>query len=388
MGLRLARPKRPRTAACAQVEPRDRFRAMHLETHGHPLHSRALAVTLRQRADAKVDVAGYVLDLRKRGFVPVAGDLQGIGIIHHMRLEGVVDPRTGILETIAAEQLNVAFEPSEVTRGESCRDPIAAVAAMAGTRLDAEFSKSVGAAIGGPRGCSHLVTLAHLLGSTVAWAIEREDRRYGGKARPAGDRIFRRDVIIDGHETAERNGTMTLALQLADLHFAPASRVVRPMDRYGADHEIRGLMTIEFPTFALRDCELAERRREAASFTEAEWLDRGDLVDELKGLRFGFGVTGELLRRFREGRPDDRPTLDSLLMVAPALIQCSAALSDSWPAAFKQDASIVGMGGLPDSCYMWRRDGVLSRAREAEGGKLPVPAEVARTISRRTKADG
>ena len=38
-----------------------------------------------------VAFAAYVLDLRKRGFAPVGGDLQGTGIIHHMRLDGSID---------------------------------------------------------------------------------------------------------------------------------------------------------------------------------------------------------------------------------------------------------------------------------------------------------
>src|SRR3989442_9583161 len=108
-----------------------------LDVNGHPLHSRALSVTLVQRGDGQLDVDGSVLDLRKRGFVPVGGDLQASGIIHDMRLRAVVDPATLRLETIAAEQPTVAFEPSPATGGESCRDPIERVEALAGTTLDA-----------------------------------------------------------------------------------------------------------------------------------------------------------------------------------------------------------------------------------------------------------
>jgi hypothetical protein len=65
-------------------------------------------------------------------------------------------------------------------------------------------------------------------------------------------------------------------------------------------------------------------------------------------------------------RPDDRPLLDGLLMLAPALIQCVAALSDGWPSLAARGAWIVGMGGQADSCYMWRAGGPLQRARTAE----------------------
>ena len=65
---------------------------MELCVRGHPLHSRLLSVTLAQRADGRLDVFGEILDLRKRGFVPVAGDLQASGIVHQMQLRGVVEP--------------------------------------------------------------------------------------------------------------------------------------------------------------------------------------------------------------------------------------------------------------------------------------------------------
>src|SRR5262245_52618545 len=128
---------------------------MRLEVRGHPLHTRALSIALTERADGKLDVASYVLDLRKRGFVPVAGDLQTSGIVHHMRLDGIVDPQSRVLERIEASQPSVAFEPSALSRGESCRDPIARIGEVMGAALDSDFSRRAGAAIGGPRGCSH-----------------------------------------------------------------------------------------------------------------------------------------------------------------------------------------------------------------------------------------
>src|SRR5438552_14995212 len=114
---------------------------MRLEAHGHPLHTRALSVVLTARADGKLDVHGAVLDLRKRGFVPIAGDLQGTGIIHDMRLAGLVDPERGTLERLGAEQRSVAFEPSAGTGGESCRDPIGRIATLAGAPLDAGWPR-------------------------------------------------------------------------------------------------------------------------------------------------------------------------------------------------------------------------------------------------------
>ena len=68
---------------------------MPFSVSGHPLHTRTLSVTLQHAAPPRVACAAYVLDLRKRGFAPVGGDLQGTGIIHHMRLDGVIDRAAG-----------------------------------------------------------------------------------------------------------------------------------------------------------------------------------------------------------------------------------------------------------------------------------------------------
>ena len=77
---------------------------MRLDVRGDPLHTRALSVTLAVRADGKLDVHGSIVDLRKRGFVPVAGDLQASGIIHDMRLAGLIDVPSATLERLVAEQ--------------------------------------------------------------------------------------------------------------------------------------------------------------------------------------------------------------------------------------------------------------------------------------------
>jgi hypothetical protein len=340
-----------------------------LDVHGHPLHTRALSVMLVQRDDERLSVHGAVLDLRKQGFVPVGGDLQGAGIIHHMLLDGVIDPATATLEAITAHQPSIAFEASPATGGESCRDPIGRVDALAGTRLDASFGRHVSGAIGGPRGCSHLATLAHLLGSTALWALERDRLLHGAApVRPAGQRVYRRDLIVDGHEAAA--GRLALAVQLTDLHFAPAPPLARPMDRFAGQLEVRALAEVELTTFTLATIEGAERRRGLDDLEQAPWRGRDDALAGLAGLRLGAGVTAELIGRLGNS-PADRPILDALLMLAPTVIQCSAALSEAWAHAYKANASLVGMGGLPDSCWMWRRDGALTRAREAEGGAPP-----------------
>jgi hypothetical protein len=341
---------------------------MRLEGLGQPLHTRALSITLAARADGKLDVDGAIVDLRKRGLVPVAGDLQGCGIIHDMRLAGVVDPANAVLETIVAEQRSIAFEACAATGGESCRDPAGRIAALAGSRLDASWSRRLGQEIGGPRGCSHLLTLGHVLGSATARALERERALYPTPpSRYPGQRVWKRDLVIDGHEPAE--GRLQLAAQLNDVHFAPAPALARPMERFAEDLGVQVLAELDLATMTLGHTRAAERRRTAADLAAA-WAPRDDRTAWMAGARLTGGITGELFTRLG-ANAEDRPLLDALLMLAPALVQCMAALSDVWLASAQANPTLVGMGGMVDSCYMWRSGGALQRAREADGGWQP-----------------
>lgn len=341
---------------------------MHLQHSGHPLHSRALAVDLRHSADEGLVLESYILDLRKLGFVPVGGDLQGPGIVHHMRLRGAVEPRSLRIERLVAEQPSVAFDATALTRGESCRDPIDRVSALAGTFLDDGYTPRLSTAIGGNRGCSHVLTLAHLIGSTVPWAVNADRTRFGAApGRFAGERVFRRDVLLDGANTGE--GTVNLSVQLTDLYWAPSPPIAPPMQRFAAELEIRLLLTLDLKSFNLSAISGAQRVRDAENLTTASWTDLGPLLTDLVGMSMWHGATAQLLKRFAE-RPEIRPLLDALLMVGPAVIQCTAAMSESWAALAKDTSSVVGMGGIPDSCYMWRRDGALHQSRR---GDDPVP---------------
>src|SRR5262249_6025299 len=265
-----------------------------LAATGHPLHTRALAVELRQRADGKMDIRGYVLDLRKRGFVPVAGDLQPSGIVHHMELFGVVDPATLVVETLTSRQPSVAFEATATTEGESCRDLAGRVDALGGTRLDVEWSRRLSAEIGGPRGCSHVLTLAQMLGPTVAWGIAHDRELHGPNAqRPTGQRIFRRDIIVDGLEPED--GRLELAVQLIDLYDAPAPELARPLARFGGALEVRAQILVDYRTYSITGLMAAERWRGRDNL-DASWEDRTDDVSGLCGTFLHRGVTAAILQ--------------------------------------------------------------------------------------------
>jgi hypothetical protein len=92
---------------------------MHLDHRGHPLHTRALGVDLVQGAHGTWDATATLLDLRKRGFVPVAGDLQPSGIVQQMRLAAEVASADRTVTRREAVQPIVAFEASAASGGES-----------------------------------------------------------------------------------------------------------------------------------------------------------------------------------------------------------------------------------------------------------------------------
>lgn len=343
---------------------------MRLDGHGHPLHTRTLAVVVTQRADGRLDAQASLLDLRKRGFVPVGGDLHGPGLLHHMLLRGVLDRASATIESIIAEQPCVAFEPSAVTRGESCRDAIGRIATLAGARLDDDYGRRVSAAAGGPRGCCHMSVLAHFAGSALRRGLAHDQARHGPRpAWRAGERIFCSDLIADGSETAD--GRLALAVQLSELYLAPAPAVARPMDRLAGHREVRILVEADFPSFEIVRIEAAERWRASEGIEQTEWHDRRDAVAPLNGLALLPGGTAELIRRLGH-TPADRPLLDALLLILPTLLQCGGGMSESWPLLVKDSQSVVGIAGVPDSCYMWRRDGALDRARGPDDPALGV----------------
>jgi hypothetical protein len=336
---------------------------MKLALQGHPLHSRGLSVTLVQREDRKLDVFGELVDLRKRGFVPVCGNLHAAGLLHHMQLRGVVDPENLTLESLEGAQPVVAFEPSEVDGGESCRDPIHRLRGLSGATLDASFARNLASEFGGPLGCSHLLVLAQLLGTTTQRAIELERERFGsGRPFAAGERVFRRDLIVDGTELTKLE--MQLALQLSDLHLAPVSGIVRPMERFAGQLEVRALATVDLRKVELSAIGASERERTIEDLKTAEWRDRSADVESLVGLRLASGVGAELIRNLGE-RPGDRPLLDALLQLTPGMHQCMAVMNEGWNLSTKVISTVTGMNGIPDTCYMWRTGGALDRLRSS-----------------------
>lgn len=329
---------------------------MEISPTGAPAHTRLLSVRLEAAPPGRARVHGQVLDLRKRGLVPMSGDIQTAGVIHDMRLEALLSTDPPHLESIRAEQPTVAFEPRPGTAGECCRDPVQRIEALADSPLDALYPKRLSGAIGGPRGCSHVLTLAQLLGSTAATALDLEARVGAASTRREGERFFERNLSIDGLETPDQ--ALALVLQLADVHFAPSEVDVPAFDRLGAQREVRVVAEVDLGRMTLRTIDLAERTSGAGDLVSAPWIDRSPEVAALLGRPVMGGMAPALFGVFGE-IPEDRPLLDTLLNVAPALIQCIPAVAGRWQTRDDDAPSMFASGGMADSCYMWRRGGGL-----------------------------
>lgn len=348
---------------------------MKLDLRGRPIHSRNLDVEVLLDSGGRWQVRGELVDVRKSGFVPIAGDLQLAGLLHHMLIHARVDPETRRIEAIAASQPRVAFEPSTLSRGECCRDPVRRIEVLAGTPLDTGFARRLGEAIGGARGCSHVLALARLLGSTLIRALARErgaepflgERGPGPRAWRAGERVLRRTLSIDASEPEA--SSLELALQLTEVSFVPTAEAPRPIERLGRMVEVRSLARLELGASGLRavgaelrSLLIGERDRGPDQLDDASWRD----IPGAQALVGGPLVTSRVLALFPM-RPAGDPAVDLLLQLAPGALQAaSSSLGESWPALAARSASRIVCAGPPDSCYMWRRGGALDAARLVE----------------------
>ncbi len=327
-----------------------------------PIHTRTLDVEVSDTGDGAWLARGELVDLRKSGFVPVAGDLQMSGLLHHMRVRARFDPGTGVVEEIGAEQPAVAFESSSLSCGESCRDPVERIRALTGTTLGSGFSGRLNEAIGGPRGCTHVLTLSHLVGTTLSDLVAGEHSPPAMERR-ASERIFARSLSFDA--SLRSDSELEIAVQLTDLHFAPAAQIARPMERFAKQVEVRAAATVELGDLALRGLQVAQRQRALAELESARWISLAEEVAPFVGQPVARGMRKRVLERF-EGTAEGAPVVAVLLNLAPAVFQCVASLSKPWPALAARDSSLIFAGGPVDSCFMWRREGALARVKERE----------------------
>jgi hypothetical protein len=328
---------------------------MRLDLGGQPIHTRALSVVVEHTQPDGLRASVDLVDLRKRGFAPVGSELQGAGIIHQMGLDARIE--RGELADLQVRQPVVAFEASAATRGESCRDVVPALAALVGRPLS-DAAHDVRGIMGGAAGCSHLLAAAQYLFATLAACGPLP--RFAPSA--AHRRLLRRDLILDGHERDD--GALLIGVQLADLRSGAAEAEDRPGARFERHDELRLRLELHGWPATIGAIAGAERTRTRADFAAAAWRDLEAALAPLAGTSLGKGAAQRLSAQLAS----HAAARDALLQLGPALIQCRAAFPDKWQNAALASAEHDGLIGMPDSCYMWRRDGALARIRAARSG--------------------
>jgi hypothetical protein len=337
---------------------------------GLPVHTRTLVVEAFHVAGSRVHLEGVILDLRKVGFVPTAGDLQTAGFIHHMKLALELDPVSARIERVETAQPTVAFEPGPASGGDCCRDPAPRLQALVGERLDGGFPRRLAAVFGGPLGCSHLLTLAQLVGSSAPHVLT--DARLD--ARAPGERIARRSLFLDGFE--QPDGALAVAIQLSEFRLRPSGEVALPLDRLDRQHEVRVLARLDRELATLVHLDAAERERSVETLDSARWRSRREDVAPLEGGPALRGLAARVLAALGDD-PANARLRDALLNLAPGVIQCLAAFSHRLVARFAGAGATpvrlpreLSVGGYPDSCWMWRSDGPMAKARARAAAAL------------------
>jgi len=319
-----------------------------------PLHTRMISLRLTWGGADSIVADGRIFDLRKRGIVPLAGKLQGPGVVHDMAVQlqlGYPDLRIrGIRPSMAA----FPFAPGPATRGEGCPDRLPDVQRLVGASLREQYGAVLMEHVGGPRGCFHVFTLLRLVGPTIEAAINREQtRRAGNGGSPAaGSPLFARSVIIDGM----KGDGLTLALRgmLFDLHYPPGADALPLEEEMDESFEATADVEITLPHMTIGASSGRVRRSGPGIAAIGSWEPVATAAG-LVGRTMMKGYTAQVQELFA-GQPDTEPLQHLLFMLAPAMIQCMPSLVEELEMRPRHAES---PHAAVDSCHMWRAGGPL-----------------------------
>ena len=202
-------------------------------------------------------------------------------------------------------------------------------------------------------------------------AVDWERAVAGGLApRREGERLFKRTLVLDGLD-AQGGAAMDVAVQLNDVHTRPYDAVAAPLDRFGRQHEVRIAARARLSDLAFESLRGLERVRVGTPLVAGGWEAIDAELEAFVGAPAIYGL-GALVRERYGSDPDREALRDTLLGVAPGLIQCMAAYAGRMvegDGSMGEGPSILQLGGLPNSCYIWREGGPGLRMRgEREAG--------------------
>jgi len=322
-----------------------------------PLHTRMVALRLRWGAAGGLVADGRIFDLRKRGIVPLAGKLQGPGVVHDMSVSLELDYPGLSIRSVQPSMSAFPFAPGPATRGESCPDRLPDVQRLCGMSLREGYGPALVERVGGPRGCFHVFTLLRLLGPTIEWAVACEQARRAGSrvAVAAGNPLFARSMIVDGM----KGQGLALALRgmLFDLHYPPGADTLPLAEELDQSFEATVDVETELPTMGITASTGRVRRSGPGIESVGQWEPVARL-GELVGRMMVKGYTAQVQAVFA-GQAGLEPLQHLLFMLAPTLMQCMPSVVEELEMRPRRAES---PHAAVDSCHMWRADGPLMAA--------------------------
>jgi len=326
-----------------------------------PLHTRMVSLRLTWGSGGCLVVHGRIFDLRKRGVVPLAGKLQGPGVVHDMAVQLQLDYPSLRIGSIAPTMSAFPFAPGPATRGEGCPDRLPDVQRLVGARLRDGYGPTLMETVGGPRGCFHIFTLLRLIGPTIQAVAEREHARLGNTATAptAGSPLFARSVIIDGMKG--EGISIVLRGMLFDLHYPPGADALPLEEELEASVEAAADMEIGVPSMTITGGHGRVRRSGSGVEALGSWEGVG-AVEQLIGRSMMKGYTAQVQQVFA-GTADLLPLQHLLFMMAPTLMQCFPSLAEELELRPRR---AEGPHAAVNSCHMWRADGPLLAAKIGE----------------------
>jgi len=295
---------------------------------------------------------GRIFDLRKRGLVPLAGKLQGPGVVHDMAVHLQLQYPSLRIQRIEPAMSAFPFAPSPATRGESCPDRLPDVQRLVGASLRETYGATLMEQVGGPRGCFHIFTLMRLIGPTIEWAAAREQARRRTNGAAPGSPLFARSVIVDGMKPAGLS--LLLRGMLFDLHYTPGADALPLDEELDESFEATADVEVEVPSMLIVASTGRVRRSGPAIEAAANW-EAVATVGQLTGRTMYKGYTAQV-QELLGAHTEVQPLLHLLFMLAPTMIQCFPSLAEEMDVRPRR---AEGTHGAVDSCHMWRAGGPL-----------------------------
>ena len=322
-----------------------------------PLHTRMISLRVNWGEAGTLVAVARIFDLRKRGLVPLAGKLQGPGVVHDMAVRLQLEYPALRIRSIEPTMLAFPFAAGPGTRGESCADRLPDVQRLVGASLRDGYGATVVEQVGGPRGCFHIFTLLRLVGPSIEWAAAREHaRRPEAGSMPApGSPLFARSVIVDGMKPDGLG--LVLRGTLFDLHYPPGADALPLEEEMDESFEATADVEIELPSMLIVGSSGRIRRAGAAIAAPGEW-ETVATAAELVGRTMFKGYTAQVQALFGDAS-ERQPLIHLLFMLAPTMLQCMPSLLEELNVKPRR---AEGTHAAADSCHMWRADGPLLAA--------------------------